>query len=427
MLIWVCQVVLLKKETFCNMVDDAKRLHRVLHILYSSAPGAKGSDIRSRDLLESQRHLGLEVFAISSPFQIPEELGANLEKFNGVSYYRTYNDRQGFSISETKSSLWMRIKKLFSIRRFIEEVEEVSFNLKPSIVHAHSTFYCALSGYYVANKFKIPLVYEVRSLWEERAFLDNPSWRNRITTYFMRLLETLSMRLADHIVVISEGLYQDVCLRGISPKNVSIVPNGVNFLRVGKTQSQLGLKPIDQWLYGYVGSLSPIEGLDFLLEVIQELRLEGWDNEFHFFGDGPARKQLMESAEGLSGIYFHGSLPSSEVADVYKELDVIINPRTRSSLTDSVTPLKPLEAMAWEKLIIASNVGGMCELIEDGITGILFEADNKASLKEVIQNLESDKAFCIAKRGKSHVMENRSWSKNAFKYQQIYDNFLDFS
>ena len=102
---------------------------------------------------------------------------------------------------------------------------------------------------------------------------------------------------------------------------------------------------------------------------------------------------------------------------------MIVNPRKKSYLTDSVTPLKPLEAMAYKKLVLASNVGGMKELIKNGKNGILFKSGSISELEKVIsQIIDRNDKKSIIENSYKYIVENRNWFKNAKLYNKIYMN-----
>ena len=101
-------------------------------------------------------------------------------------------------------------------------------------------------------------------------------------------------------------------------------------------------------------------------------------------------------------------------------------PRKKSRLTDLVTPLKPLEAMAQGKIVAASDVGGHRELVEDGRTGILFEADDPRACASALADLFDRRTGWDAMRANArrHVAQNHDWARNAQRYQLVYQALL---
>jgi glycosyltransferase involved in cell wall biosynthesis len=91
-------------------------------------------------------------------------------------------------------------------------------------------------------------------------------------------------------------------------------------------------------------------------------------------------------------------------------------------LTELVTPLKPLEAMAQRKLVAASDVGGHRELIEDGVTGTLFPPGDPAALADALAGLFERRADWDARRdaARAYVERERNWSSNISRYAPLY-------
>ena len=120
---------------------------------------------------------------------------------------------------------------------------------------------------------------------------------------------------------------------------------------------------------------------------------------------------------------FKGKVSNDEISKAYDQVDVIINPRIKSYLTDTVTPLKPLEAMAYKKLVLVSNVGGMKELVKNEFNGIVFNSDSYKEIKNVIIDVinrnDLDK---IIENGYKFIKEEKSWKIIAKKYYSIYKN-----
>jgi glycosyltransferase involved in cell wall biosynthesis len=115
------------------------------------------------------------------------------------------------------------------------------------------------------------------------------------------------------------------------------------------------------------------------------------------------------------------------VVNYYSLIDVLAYPRQSMRITELVTPLKPLEAMALKRLFVASDVGGHTELIVDGETGILHQAGNPASLAEKLALLLQDPRLgeSLKRAGRRFVETERNWATSVANYQGAYDRMLD--
>jgi glycosyltransferase involved in cell wall biosynthesis len=110
----------------------------------------------------------------------------------------------------------------------------------------------------------------------------------------------------------------------------------------------------------------------------------------------------------------------------YNLIDILVYPRLRMRLTDLVTPLKPLEAMAQGRLMVASDVGGHLELIEDGKTGVLFEAGNPKALAEKTLDLlvASGRWAPLRLAARSFVETERNWAGSVARYKYVYGQLV---
>ena len=392
---------------------------KVLHILYQSLPNISGSSIRSRDIINNQLKIGVEPIVITSPFQKPFEKGKTEEIYNGVKYYRTFSNENEV-VKEKLTDFTTQIKKMFRIFHFVFQVIKIAKKENISILHAHAMFYCAIPAKVASLILNKPMIYEIRSLWEERY-----KSGNFIRKYLFELitfLETFSMFLSDEIIVINQNLKENLSNRFIlRDKKIRVVSNAVDLSNINIIKSSKR-----KLTFSYIGTVSPIEGIDLLIHCFNNLHKKGFKNKLLIFGDGVEKKNLLKIAKNNPLIEFKGQFFQKDIAAVYSEVDVIVNPRKKSYLTDSVTPLKPLEAMAYKKLIIASDVGGMKELIKNEENGILFESDSIIELEKVIsQIIDSKKKKNIVENAYRYIVENRNWFENIKLYRQIYHKLID--
>ena len=389
---------------------------KVLHVLYQSLPNSAGSSIRSRDIVNNQLKIGLTPVIITSPFQQSFEKGKLKETNSGITYYRSFSNENEV-VSEKKTSFLVQIMKFFRIINFSLQVYKVVKKEKIDIIHAHAMFFCAFSAQFVGFLSNKPVVYEIRSLWEER--YKKNSFINYMIFSFVTVLETFSMLFANHIVVINDNLKSQLQKRlFLMRKKMTVVENAIDLDRVKISKFNK-----HNFVFGYIGTLSPIEGLDLLIKAFNDLKIK---NKLLIFGDGIELEKLKKLANGNNNIEFKGKVSSDEISKAYDQIDVIINPRIKSYLTDTVTPLKPLEAMAYKKLVLVSDVGGMKELVKNEFNGIVFNSDSYKEIKNVIIDVinrnDLDK---IIENGYSYIKEERNWEVKVKKYYLIYENLIN--
>jgi glycosyltransferase involved in cell wall biosynthesis len=135
-----------------------------------------------------------------------------------------------------------------------------------------------------------------------------------------------------------------------------------------------------------------------------------------------ALRAQAKASPAADRIVFAGRVPHSEVELYYALVDVLAYPRKAMRLTELVTPLKPLEAMAQGKLVAASDVGGHRELIEDGITGTLFPPGDPEAMAAALARLFDDRGLWNERRAtaRAFVERDRNWSSNISRYAPVY-------
>ncbi|TFW29686.1 glycosyltransferase, exosortase A system-associated [Massilia arenosa] len=395
---------------------------RVLHVLDHSIPLHSGYTFRTRAILRQQRALGWETFHITSTKQ-----GASKdahETVDGLCFYRTP------ASTSWKSKLPV-LNQLAVIDALAARLLEVAQEVKPDIIHAHSPALNAIAALRVGRKLGIPVVYEIRAFWEDAAVDHGTSkeWglRYRIT----RALETHAVRRANAVTTICEGLRGEiVATRGIPADKVTVIPNAVDVedFTVGGVRDealarQLGLE--GKQVLGFIGSFYAYEGLNVLLDALPAILKKQPDVRLLLVGGGVQDANLKQQAKDLGiadKVIFTGRVPHSEVQRYYDLVDVLVYPRLKMRLTDLVTPLKPLEAMAQGRILAASDVGGHHELIEDGKTGVLFRASDPAALADKVSALLADPGSWPALRvqGRAFVENERNWAASVARYKRVY-------
>jgi glycosyltransferase involved in cell wall biosynthesis len=192
--------------------------------------------------------------------------------------------------------------------------------------------------------------------------------------------------------------------------------------------ASLGLN--DATVLGFIGSFYAYEGLDLAIRAMAELAETNQEVHLLLVGGGPedARLRALVDQLGLANlVHFTGRVPHDQVQRYYDLIDVLIYPRRSMRLTDLVTPLKPLEAMAQGKLVLASDVGGHRELITDRHNGRLFQAGDVASLARAVLETINDRSSWQAQSdaGRRFVEQERNWPRSVARYADVYRGLID--
>jgi glycosyltransferase involved in cell wall biosynthesis len=125
-------------------------------------------------------------------------------------------------------------------------------------------------------------------------------------------------------------------------------------------------------------------------------------------------------------VTFTGRVPHEDVERYYGLIDILVYPRLSQRLTELVTPLKPLEAMAQGKIVVASDVGGHREMVFPGRNGVLFKAGDPASLSEACIDLlrKPETWAALSENGRNYVATERSWATNVKIYDNLYERII---
>lgn len=394
---------------------------RILHILDHSLPLHSGYTFRTCAILRQQRRLGFETFHLTSPKHQGND--ARVETVDGLEFYRI-----------PPLPAWVKrvpaAEQWAVVRALEKRLHELIGCLKPDILHAHSPALNGLAALHAGKRHHLPVLYECRAFWEDAA-VDHGTAREEGLRYRLtRALETYVFRRADAVTTICEGLKSDIISRGIDEAKVTVIPNAVDIAQFAfgrapdpELRRALGLE--GKTVLGFIGSFYAYEGLALLLEALPQILTRRPEVKVLLVGGGPQETELREISHRLevtNAVVFTGRIPHNRVPCYYSLVDAFVYPRLPMRLTELVTPLKPLEAMAQGKLVIASDVGGHRELIHPGETGILFRAGDPEALADaVIEAIEHRDGWpAILTSARRFVVEERSWEKSVERYRPVY-------
>jgi len=394
---------------------------KILHVLDHSIPMHSGYTFRTRSILYQQRDLGWSTEHVTSAKHTVESDA--VEEVEGLRFYRT-----------PVGQPWMHripiLQYLAIVWDLSRRIDEVVLEVEPDVIHAHSPALNGLAALKIARKRNIPFVYECRAFWEDAAVnhgsCDSDSLRYRLT----RSLESYVFRRADVVTTICEGLRNDIITRGIAPDKVVVIPNAVDVEKFlvdtsDRTELARSLKLQDGLVLGFFGSFYEYEGIELLLEAMPKILLLNNNVKLLLVGGGPEEHSIRSKVKELNlndHVIMIGRVSHNDIQDYYHLTDIMVYPRLPMRLTELVTPLKPLEAMAKEKLVVASDVGGHRELIENGSTGYLFQSGSVQALSDCITLALTEKHLWpkIHKQGRRYVENDRTWERSVSFYKSVY-------
>ncbi|MRX06446.1 glycosyltransferase, exosortase A system-associated [Pseudoduganella sp. FT25W] len=397
---------------------------RILHILDHSAPLHSGYTFRTLAILGQQRRMGWDTIHLTSAKQgeTPAE-----QEVDGWHFFRTPPARRWWA----RLPLLAQIAVVTGLARRLRQVASAA---RPHVLHAHSPSLNAIAALHVGRALDIPVVYEIRAFWEDAAADHGTSRPGGLRYRLTRALETYALRRVDAITTICEGLRDDIIQRGIPAPRITVIPNAVDSSRFRAAPPpnrmlarRLGLS--GKLVIGFIGSFYAYEGLALLLQALPRLLTTTPALQLLLVGGGPQEQALRALTDQLGlqhQVIFAGRAAHDQIAEYYSLIDILIYPRLPMRLTELVTPLKPLEAMAQGRLIVASDVGGHREMIEHGKTGLLFKAGDAEALAGQVRHLIRHMELwpVLRSQARAYVESERSWKSSVARYGDIYQRLL---
>lgn len=383
---------------------------RVAYVLYLSLPWlSTGYAIRSQSVAKALTGAGAEVHCITRPGfpwdEAPHILNrpppspvTGVDRVEDVPYYR---------LPPVAAAWWVDYPAY--IDAATSALVAMLRGLRPSVIVAASNHVCALPALRAARILGLPMVHDMRGLWELSRAAREPEFLASPQFFYERSLDIAVARQADHVFALSPPMRRLMIERGVAPARITYLPNGCDISRFagqGRRAAAVTLRarlqiPASVPVIGYAGSFPDYEGLDVLVGAAALLRDRGQDFRLVLVGDeggtgthGLPRREVLEAqiaGLGLEGrVLMTGRIDPARVPDFLGMFDMMVVPRRSVAVTEMVAPLKPAEAMAAGKALIVSGVAGMAGLVEDGETGLVFAPGDLVALAEAMERLIRD-------------------------------------
>ncbi|MFC7862036.1 glycosyltransferase [Arthrobacter koreensis] len=407
---------------------------KVLYTLHNALPyHSAGYATRTHGLLSGLNRSGFDVEGVTRlgyPFDMPgkADLGPieSSHLVDGVTY----------SHLSTQPGLEMK-KPLFDyVQRYAAALEAFASQRKPAILHAASNHWNGLATVTAANRLGIPSVYEVRGLWEVTRGSRNPEWVDSGMYRMISRMEADAAKGATSVLTITRALKDELVRRGVDESKITVVPNGVDTNRFrplnrdNALAEQLGVQ--NKTVIGYVGSILDYEGLELLLEAAQAMKSTRKDFHVLIVGDGAeldSFKHFAAKMELGNVVTFTGRVPHADVERYYSIIDIAPFPRLPLAVCEMVSPLKPFEAMAMGKAVVASDVAALAEIVIDEATGLLHKKGDAGDLQRALEKLLDDSMLrkSLGERALDWVRVERDWNTLSSRVTKVYEALADKS
>jgi glycosyltransferase involved in cell wall biosynthesis len=410
----------------------------VVYVLHNSLPWSSGGyATRAHGLALGMRGAGLEVVGLTRPgfpLDLKPELNAaslpRCDSVEGIDYHRI--------AAPLRTDALARDYMLAAADALEAELRR----LRPEWVIAASNHVTALPALIAARRLGLPFLYEVRGFWEVTRQSREPEFERSAAFRIQEILEAEVARRADHVFTLTGPMRDELVRRGVEPGTITLLPNSCDpdrFTPRGRDAAlaaRLGI-PASVPVIGYIGTFVQYEGLDDLVAACAMLRARGRDFRLMLIGNenasgtekGPITAEIERIAAeaGLAErLIMPGRVPHEEVTAYYSLLDVAPFPRKPQPVTEMVSPMKPLEALAMEKAVVVSSVAALTEIVADGETGAVFAKGDVESLADALDRLIGDPELRarLGRNGRDWVVRQRTWAEMGRRARATLDTLV---
>jgi glycosyltransferase involved in cell wall biosynthesis len=398
---------------------------RAVHLINNALPQQQaGYTVRAHRIALAQRDHGVDpvmVTKLGYPWRQGFGDAPARDEVDGIVYHHV-PDPGGDTIFGTAERA----------ERSVVHAGPIIAGLRPAVLHPTTPYDNAQVALAIGRSLDVPVVYEVRGFLEETWLSRQPNGSEASDRYRLtRATEGWCAAQADHVVTLGEAMKADLVSRGVVADRITVVPNAVDvddFVPVAgrgaAMRSRLGV-PEGRVMLGYISSLIPYEGVEVLLRGVRELLDRGADVGVLIVGDGTSRTGWERDAASLGlgeRAMFTGRVPHADIQAYYEAIDVFVVPRRNDRVCRLVTPLKPVEAMALERCVVVSDLPALAEMVEEGVTGRTFAAEDPVALADVVAPLLDDPGAraALGAAGRERVAAERTWRANGARYAEIY-------
>ena len=435
---------LLEKGLKLNTVKSHQIIPEGKNVIYHASQSmphtSSGYAIRTHGLTSSLNSKGYDVDVFlrnGYPLDRSDFKGSDVnteEEVENVTYH--------FSHTEPNNPSLINYQEVYNFNR-LDEYENQAINAlisngrksKPIAIHSASNFVVGLAGARAAKALGIPSIYELRGFWHLTQSTKRDGYEGSDHYKLSERFEIETAKESDYVFTITKALKDILVENGVEESKISVLPNAVDASKFKilpkdvELEKELGFK--NKVVIGYIGSFVDYEGLDLLLEACSILKEKHGDLfRLLLVGDGDSMQLLRRTARFLQledQVVFTGRIPHEEVQKYYSLIDIAPLPRKGLRVCELVSPLKPFEAMGSGKVLVVSSVQALAEIVDDGVTGMVFEKDNSADLAVKLETaiLDENLRKQIGTDANKWVMENHSWEVISERVTKIYDDILE--
>jgi glycosyltransferase involved in cell wall biosynthesis len=303
--------------------------------------------------------------------------------------------------------------------------------MRPSVVYGSTPHLLApVAGWLLARRYRVPFILEVRDLWPqilvEMDRLERGSWTYRV----LSRIENSLYRRAVRIVVLAEGVRDELVRRGVDGAKIVVIPNGAAPTDFAVGAPRDGLRDRYQFrdrVFVYAGAHGPANGLDLLLDAAELVRDDHPEAHFVLFGDGPSKAELVAStrSRGLDNVEFRDPVPKSAMPEVLAAADVGVHVLADVPLFRyGVSPNKVVDYMAAGLPVLTNSPGVVGDLVASAGAGVAVEPGDLEKGIRAVLRLSPEERAARGDAGRMYIARERSPAVLAERLEALLDSLV---
>ncbi|MFW7381309.1 MAG: glycosyltransferase [Oligoflexus sp.] len=360
---------------------------RIAYIVsHGQSYACNGYAIRTQGVAKALNEHGFETLCFVRPGR-PWELGVSLSdtqleiNYKGVRYIHS-NWPTGSLPDNEKDRL----------EKSVELFMELFTIYRPEFVLAASNWIVGLPAWIAATRLGLPFYNEVRGFWELSRDACEPGYAESNAGRIELARDSFVAKQALKVFTLNQLMKDELGRRGVDVEDIKVVPNGVSErprIKLADTalKEKLGIA-VNEKVLGYIGGFNPYEGLDTLLNACTELVKSGALIKLLLVGDDKPAVGMAES-DGVGKrpwLINVGRLPHEQIGDYYALIDILIIPRKKMAVCEIVPPMKAVEALAYGKRLVVSDLAALAEYACRNGTVVTFKAGSLPHLVHCLRD-----------------------------------------
>lgn len=357
-----------------------------------------------------------------------KNLSIHLKKFRNITSEILTSDifNEGFNTRLLEGKIKVYYKKFFFNLWGKNPVVNIYPFLRKSyqnydIIHVHSyIFFTSIQAAFLRKFRKFPLVLHIHGGIQTPPNVSSSKieYLQLIgkSHFFDKLFGKYVIENSDTIISVSKKDLEILALKyDVSNIDKYHIPNAVDTNKFMKDDS------CSREYITFIGRLSYIKGFDIFIKLIEELYIRDKDLKFLVVGEGPLYP-LIEKIKKTIPITYYASVPYENIQEIYNISKLIM----LTSRFEGV-PTSILESLACETPVIASDVGGVSEILESNVNGILYDLTQCSEIVDNILNLthDDDKLKKYGRQGRESIKLNHSWQKITQDIEKVYLKLIE--